>query len=144
MDISRLKDFVVELFYDDGTETGGIISNYKPPRPAYFRKGVRTISGYTQFQDNVKSDCIIEFMISFQIKGNTDVETEANAQKYMKFIQKYSQRFILKNEFGIIYKGYIQNKFDLNTPIEGDIYYINVEMLCNHDISGWVSDLDGI
>ncbi|AKA70129.1 hypothetical protein [Clostridium scatologenes] len=144
MDITRLKDFKVELFYEDGIETGGIISSYKPPHPAYFRKGVRTISGYTQFQDNIKTDCIIEFTISFQIKGENDTETETNAKKYLDFIERYSKRFILKNEFGIIYKGYIQNKFDLSTPIEGDIYYINVEMLCNHDISGWVSDSNGI
>ncbi|MBC2579998.1 hypothetical protein [Clostridium sp. DJ247] len=144
MDISRLKDFQIDLLYEDGSETGGVINNYKPPKPAYFRKGTRTIGGYTQFQNNTASDCIIDFTIVFQIKGNTDIETVANAQKYMKFIQNYANRFILINEFGIVYKGYIQNKFDLNTPIEGDIYYIDVELLCNHSVTGWVSDDDSL
>lgn len=144
VDITGLKEFNIKLNYDDGSITGGIISNYKPPRPAYFRKAVRTVSGYSQFQDNVKSDCIIELTIAFQIKGKNDAETQANAEKYLNFIRRYSERFTLINEFGVTYKGYFQEKFDLNTTIEGDIYYIATEMLCNHDVSGWVSDNDGL
>lgn len=140
IDITKLKDFNVELQYNDGATTGGLITNYKPPRPAYFRKAVRTISGYSKFQDNIKSDCIIEFTIAFQIKGETDAETQVNAQKYLEFVKRFSERFTLINEFRTIYKGYFQNKFDPDTPVEGDIYYISTEMLCNHDVSGWVSD----
>lgn len=140
-DISRLDDFKVELQYSNGANTGGTITNYKPPRPAYFRKAVRTISGYSQFQDNVKSDCIVEFTVVFQIKADTDIEIQSNVQKYLDFVSRFSERFILINEFGIPYKGYIQNKYDLDTSIEGDIYYISIEMLCNHDVSGWVSDV---
>lgn len=141
-DISRLDDFKVELQYSDGANTGGTITNYKPPRPAYFRKAVRTVSGYSQFQDNVKSDCIVEFTVVFQIKADTDAETQANAQRYLEFVSRYTERFILVNEFGIPYKGYFQEKYDLDTTIEGDIYYIAVQMLCNHSVSGWVSDSD--
>ena len=144
MDISRLNEFNIQLLYSDGADTGAAITNYKPPRPAYFRKAVRTVSGYSQFQDNVRSDCIIEFTAAFQIKGNTDAETQVNAQKYLEFVKRYSERLTLINEFGITYKGYLQNKFDLDTTIEGDIYYISLEMLCNHDVSGWVSDNDGL
>lgn len=143
MDIPRLEGFNIQFLYSDGTDTGAIITNYKPPRPAYFRKGIRTISGYTQFQENVKSDCIIEFTAAFQIKGNTDAETQANAQKYLNFLSRCTERFTLINELGVTYKGYIQEKFDPDTPIEGDIYYISTQLLCNHDISGWVSDDDG-
>jgi hypothetical protein len=144
MDISNLADFKVQLQYSDGADTGGVISSYKPPRPAYFRKAVRTISGYSQFQDNVASDCIIEFTIAFQIKGDTDAETLANAQKYYNFANRFSERFILINELGVTYKGYFQEKYDLETPIEGDIYYIATQMLCNHPISGWVRDANAI
>lgn len=140
MDITRLKAFNIDLKYIDGADTGGVITNYKPPRPAYFRKAVRTISGYTKFQDNVKSDCIIEFTVAFQIKGETDEETQENASKYLEFVKRYSERFILINEFGVTYKGYLQDKFEPETPVEGDIYYIATQMLCNHDVSGWVSD----
>ncbi|NMM62363.1 hypothetical protein HBE96_06605 [Clostridium sp. P21] len=140
VDITRLDTFNLELQYSDGANTGGVITNYKPPRPAYFRKSVRTIAGYSKFQHNVKSDCILEFTVAFQIKGETDRETQENSNKYLEFIKRFSERFVLINEFGVIYKGYFQSKFDLNTTIEGDIYYISTEMLCNHDVSGWVSD----
>ncbi len=143
-DISRLDAFDIELQYSNGVNTGGVITNYKPPRPAYFRKAVRTISGYSQFQDNIKSDCIVEFTVVFQIKGETDAETQVNAQKYLEFVSRYAERFILINEFGIPYKGYFQNKYDLDTSIEGDVYGIAIEMLCNHDVSGWVSDDNGL
>ncbi|MEY7998602.1 hypothetical protein AB8U03_00050 [Clostridium sp. Mt-5] len=144
MDISRLNGFNVQFLYSDGIDTGSVITNYKPPRPAYFRKGIRTISGYTQFQENIKSDCIVECTLSFQIKGDTDAETQANAQKYLTFLSRCTERFTLINEFGVTYKGYIQEKFDPDTPIEGDIYYIAIQLLCNHDISGWVSDDNGL
>lgn len=139
----RLEGFNIQFLYSDGSDTGAVITNYKPPRPAYFRKGIRTISGYTQFQENVKSDCIVEFTAAFQIKGETDAETQSNAQKYLTFLTRCTERFTLINELGVTYKGYIQEKFDPDTPIEGDIYYISTELLCNHDISGWVSDDDG-
>ena len=144
MDISRLNEFNIQLLYSDGADTGAVITNYKPPRPAYFRKTVRTVSGYSQFQDNVKSDCIIEFTAAFQIKGNTDAETQVNAQKYLNFLRKCTERLTLVNEFGILYKGYLQDHFEPSTPVEGDIYYIATQLLCNHDVSGWVSDNDGL
>lgn len=144
MDISRLKEFNIQLLYSDGADTGAAITNYKPPRPAYFRKAVRTVSGYSQFQDNVKSDCIVEFTVAFQIKGDTDAKTQINAQKYLEFVRRYSERLTLVNEFGVTYKGYLQEKFDLDTTIEGDIYYIATQMLCNHDVSGWTGDTDAV
>ncbi|PRR77697.1 hypothetical protein CLLI_22610 [Clostridium liquoris] len=140
MDLGRIKDFKLDLLYEDGTNTGAVISSYKPPRPAYFRKGIRTIDGYTYFQKDIKSDCIIDFTIAFQIKGKTDSETLSNINKFIKFRNRYTERFIFIDEFGTTYKGYFQNKYDLDTPIEGDIYYINLELLCNHEVSGWVKD----
>lgn len=138
--IDRLKEFNLQLQYNDGSDTGGIITNYKPPRPAYFRKGTRTIGGYTQFQDNVTSDCIIEFTVAFQIKDDTEADTLRNIEAFKKFRQNYMNRFIFIDEFNTVYKGYLQDKFDTETPIEGDIYYISTQMLCNHDVTGWVSD----
>ncbi|MGU9539652.1 hypothetical protein ACQX0N_11875 [Clostridium tepidum] len=140
MDLNRIKDFKLDLLYEDGTNVGGIISNYKPPRPAHFRKGIRTIDGYTYFQKDITSDCIISFSITFQIKGKDDKETESNIKKFIKFRNNYGSRFIFVDEFGTKYKGYFQNKYDIDTPIEGDIYYIGLEMLCNHEVSGWVKD----
>ena len=144
MDSTRLKNFDVNVNYIDGSAIGGVVSSYKPPRPAYFRKVVRTISGYSQFQDNICSDCIIELTLAFQIKGDTPEETQANALKYLEFVSRYSERFIFTNEFGILYKGYFQDKFEPDTPIEGDIYYISTQMLCNHSVTGWVSDSSGV
>ncbi|HCL4548931.1 hypothetical protein EXM36_07815 [Clostridium botulinum] len=140
MDLNRIKDFKVDLLYEDGKNTGGVITNYKPPRPAYFRKGIRTVQGYTYFEKNIKSDCIIEFTVVFNIKGENDEETQSNITKFLDFRKNYSGRFIFVDEFGIQYKGYLQNKFEIDTPIEGDIYYINLELLCNHEASGWVKD----
>lgn len=139
----RLEEFNIQLLYDDGTDTGAIITNYKPPYPAYYRKGVRTISGYTQFQQNFKSDCIIECTLAFQVKGETDEETQNNVETYLMFLNRYFERLTLINEFDVTYKGYIQEQFEPSTPVEGDIYYIAIHLLCNHDVSGWVSDDNG-
>lgn len=144
MDLNRIKDFKTELLYANGINVGGTISSYKPPRPTNFRKGTRVIHGYTYFQNNSTSDCIIDFTIAFNIKGRTEAETEENISKFLKFRNKYSERFIFIDEFGVIYKGYLQNKYDIVTPVEGDIYYIGLELLCNHDVSGWVKDNDKV
>ncbi|WP_142415490.1 hypothetical protein [Clostridium culturomicum] len=140
MDLDRIKDFKIDLLYEDGSNAGGEITNYKPPRPTHFRKGTKAIHGYTYFQNNSTSDCVIDFTIVFQIKGESGQETKSNIEKFLKFRNSYKERFTLIDEFGIKYKGYIQNKYELDTPIEGDIYYISIELLCNHDVSGWVSD----
>ncbi|NFH48306.1 hypothetical protein FC976_14040, partial [Clostridium sporogenes] len=66
--------------------------------------------------------------------------TQSNITKFLNFRKNYSGKFIFVDEFGIQYKGYLQNKFEIDTPIEGDIYYINLELLCNHEASGWVKD----
>jgi hypothetical protein len=136
----RLKEFKLELQYEDGSDTKGIITNYKPPRPVYFRKGTRTIGGYTQFQNNVASDCVIEFTVAFQIRGDSEAETLDNIETFKKFRENYANRFIFIDEFQTTYKGYIQDKFDLETPVEGDIYYISTQLLCSHPVTGWVSD----
>lgn len=139
--VENLEEFKQSLLYDnDGSDTGASITNYKPPRPPYFRKGTRTIGGYTQFQDEICSDCIIEFTAVFPIKGDYDAQTEENIDKFLKFRKNYSQRFRFIDEFGTVFKGYIQDKFDIDTPVEGDIYYISISLLCNHDVSGWTSD----
>jgi hypothetical protein len=136
----KLKEFDIHLLYDDGTDTGAVITNYKPAYPVYYRKGVRTISGYTQFQKTFKTDCMLEFTLAFPIKGESDEETQKNIETYLTFLNRYFERLTLINEFAVTYKGYIQEQFEQSTPVEGDIYYISVHLLCNHDVSGWTGD----
>lgn len=140
MDLSRRRNFLVELFYEDMSPTGGYIIDYKPPKPTSFRKGVKAIHGYTYFQEDVFSDCEIGFTIVFQIDDESEVEVTKNIDKYIKFIKNYGSRFVLKDEFGRLFKGHFQGEFNVETPVEGDVYHISVKMLCNHEITGWVKD----
>ena len=145
IDLNRLNKFECNLLYENGTDTGAIITNYTPATPSTFRQGVKTVHGYTYFQKNKKkSDCTINFTIAFQIKGRSETETKNNINKFLNFRNNYQERFIFVDEFNTKYKGYIQNRYDIKTPIEGDIYYIDVTLLCNHDVSGWVKDNERI
>lgn len=141
-----LKDFKTSLsYFSDWKDTGAIITKYKPARPANFRQGVQTISGYTKFQQNYNSDCIVEFTLAFQIKANTEGETQKNIQNYYDFLCRSSEKFVFSSELGRTYVGYIQDKFEQDTPIEGDIYYIATELYCPHNIGGLGSGgIDGL
>lgn len=124
-------NFNLSLKYDNGIDTGGTITNYKPPVPVDLRKGNKSLRGYTIFQDAILSDTLIKFSIAFETHTKEEIE------KFKLFRSKYSERFIFFDEFGTEFRGYFQGKIDIDTPIEGDIYYISVEMLCPCGLAGW-------
>lgn len=129
-------DFNLQLKYDNGINTGAIITNYKPPVPTQMRKGNKSLTGYTVFQLPVKSDTLIKFSVAFE------THTLEQIKRFKEFRNKYTERFIFIDEFGTEYRGYFQGNFDIDTPIEGDIYYISIEMLCPCPITGWEKGLD--
>ena len=126
-----------KLYYSNsdgtrGAEVKGIITNYKPPAPAINNKGNRVLLGYTHFQDGIKADTQIKFSIAF------DMNTEEDIKNFKEFRSRYNEYFYFMDEFNIIYKGKFVNTYDIEMPIEGDIYYISLELLCGHDITGYV------
>ena len=127
-------DFNLQLKYDNGTDTGAVITNYKPPVPVTLRKGNKSLTGYTVFQDAVKSDTLIKFSVAFE------TNTQQAINRFKEFRNRYTERFIFIDEFGTEYRGYFQGNFDLDTPIEGDIYYMSCELLCPCPITGWNGD----
>lgn len=145
MDLNRLKIFKCNLLYENGEETGAIITNYTPAVPVSLRPCVKTVHGFSYFQNNKKqSDCKIKFQAAFQVRGLSENETRDNINKLLQFRRSYQDRFIFKDEFGILYKGYFNSNYEITTPIEGDIYYFSLELLCNHDVAGWVKDNEKI
>ncbi|MGY0372471.1 hypothetical protein [Clostridium sp. JNZ J1-5] len=114
-----------------GTEVQGVITNYKPPVPVLNNKGNKVLLGYTHFQEGIKADTNIKFSIAF------DINTEIDKENFKEFRSKYNEYFYFKDEFNTIYKGKFVNTYDIDMPIEGDIYYIGLELLCGHDISGY-------
>lgn len=130
-------EFNLTLKYDDGINTGAIITNYKPPVPVTLRKGNKSLTGYTVFQDPIKSDTLIKFSVAFE------THTPEQINRFKEFRNRYTERFIFIDEFGTEYRGYFQGNFDLGTPIEGDIYYMSCELLCPCGIVGW-SDSNGL
>jgi len=44
--------------------------------------------------------------------------------------------FTFIDEWNYIYTGRIQDNMSMDMPIEGDIYYVGVEMICNCEVSG--------
>ncbi|MBU3208515.1 hypothetical protein KPL28_02560 [Clostridium algidicarnis] len=132
-------NFNLQLKYDNGIDTGAIMTNYKPPVPIQMRKGNKSLRGHTVFQDPIKSDTLIKFSVAFE------THTPGQIIKFKEFRNKYNERFIFVDEFGTEYRGYFQGSFDLNTPIEGDIYYMGCELLCPCAIDGWeVGDDSGL
>ncbi|MCB2300399.1 hypothetical protein [Clostridium tagluense] len=126
-----------KLFYSNadktkGAEVPGTITNYKPPAPVLDTKGNKVLLGYTHFQDGIKSDTIIKFTIVFDINSIEDVNN------FKKFRSKYNEFFYFVDELKTLYKGRLTGAYEIDSPIEGDIYYIGLEMLCGHDIMGCV------
>lgn len=124
-------DFNLQLKYDNGVDTGAIITNYKPPVPVTLRKGNKSLRGYTIFQEPIKSDTLIKFSVAFE------THTPEQIVKFKTFRSKYTERFIFIDEFNTEYRGYLQGGLSLETPIEGDIYYMSCELLCPCGIEGW-------
>ncbi|AVP54538.1 hypothetical protein C3B72_05125 [Clostridium tetani] len=127
-------DFNLQLKYDNETDTGAVITNYKPPVPVTLRKGNKSLTGYTVFQDAIKSDLSIKFSVAFE------THTPEQIAKFKEFRNRYNERFIFIDEFGTEYRGYFQGNFDIDTPIEGDIYYMSCELICPCGIEGWNGD----
>nr|KEH90491.1 hypothetical protein Z963_p0048 [Clostridium botulinum C/D str. It1] len=124
--------------YDNGIDTGGTVTNYKPPVPVDLRKGNKSLHGYTIFQDAIATDTLIKFSIAFE------THTKEEIDKFKLFRSKYSERFIFLDEFGTEFRGYLQGKIEIDTPIEGDIYYISLEMLCPCGIDGWKGESNAL
>lgn len=117
-----------------GTEVQGVITNYKPPVPVINNKGNKVLLGYTHFQEGLKADTKIKFSIAF------DINTQEDINNFKLFRSRYNEYFYFKDELGTLYKGKLVNSYDINMPIEGEIYYISLELLCGHDISGYVEE----
>jgi hypothetical protein len=131
MDLNRTKEFIIEFKYDNGIDVGATVCNYKPPVPTNLRKGNKSLRGYTIFQDYRKSDTLIKFSLAFETK------TTEQKLKFLEFRRRYYERFILIDEFGVEFRGYLQGSMETGTPIEGDIYYISCELLCPCPLTGW-------
>ena len=56
-----------------------------------------------------------------------ETHTLEQIKRFKEFRNKYIERFIFIDEFGTEYRGYFQGNFDIDTPIEGDIYYMSIE-----------------
>ncbi|MBU3171349.1 hypothetical protein [Clostridium estertheticum] len=113
-----------------GTEVLGTIANYKPPCPVLNNKGNKVLLGYTHFQEGIKADTQIKFSIVF------DINTVEDINNFKKFRSKYNEYFYFKDELDTLYRGKFVGTYEIDSPIEGDIYYIALEMLCGHDIAG--------
>lgn len=131
-----------ELWYSDNNnglmleKVPCTITNYKPPAPVLNRKSNKVLLGYTHFQEKLKADTIIKFSMAFVI------ETEEDKKNFINFRNRYNDSFYFIDEFNITYKGCLQSNYDAETPVEGDIYYIAVEMLCPHEVSGYLQGED--
>ncbi|BFN04377.1 hypothetical protein [Clostridium tetani] len=76
----------------------------------------------------------IKFSVAFE------THTPEQIAKFKEFRNRYNERFIFIDEFGTEYRGYFQGNFDIDTPIEGDIYYMSCELICPCGIEGWNGD----
>lgn len=126
-----------KLYYSTGNGKIGVqvpccITNYKPPVPILNRKGNKVLLGYTHFQEKLKSDTAVRFTAAFDINSKKDQED------FKTFRKRYNEIFYFQDEMETLYKGVFQNSYDVETPIEGDIYYVSLEMVCPHDINGYV------
>lgn len=119
-----------QLFYEDGSEVNGVITNYKPPIPSFRIIKNKPIKGNTRFQTlKGKNDTKIKFSVAFNI-------IDSGTASYKKFMSHYGDLFQFIDEWGDTYTGRIETNLDIDMPIEADIYYISVEMLCNCEVTG--------
>ncbi|KEI05684.1 hypothetical protein G8V03_12155 [Clostridium botulinum D/C] len=125
-----------KLYYSDengekSVQVQCIVTNYKPPVPILNTVGNKPLLGFTHFQDELKSDTKINFSIAF------DINTQQDIDNFKEFRIRYSEYFYFVDELNTIYKGKLVNEYNIDMPIEGDIYYVQLELLCGHDISGY-------
>ncbi|WP_039282113.1 hypothetical protein [Clostridium massiliodielmoense] len=114
-----------------GAEVKCIITNYNPPVPILNTVGNKSLLGYTHFQEELKADTKIKFSIAF------DINTQKDIDNFKEFRSRYSEYFYFVDELNTTYKGKLVNEYNIEMPIEGDIYYIQLEILCGHDIVGY-------
>ena len=120
----------LKLYYEDGTEVNGVITNYKPPLPSFKVIKNKPLKGNTRFQKiNGQNDARIKFSVVFDI-------SECGSSAYIKFMNHYHDLFKFVDEWGRYYTGHLETGIDIDMPIEGEIYYIGVEMHCNCEVSG--------
>lgn len=123
-------EYNLQLYYEDGSKVNGVITNYIPPLPSFNLIKNKPLKGNTRFQMiNGKNDTKIKFSVAFDI-------SECGEDEYKKFMKHYKDLFKFIDEWGSNYTGRIEPSTSMDMPIEGEIYYIGVEMLCNCEVDG--------
>jgi hypothetical protein len=120
------------LKYEDGTEVMSVITNYTPALPSFKLIKNKPLKGNTHFQTikNGKDDTKIKFSVVFDIANN-------GVESYRKFLAHISKDvFTFIDEWNYVYRGRLQESLTMDMPIEGDIYYVGVEMICNCEVTG--------
>ncbi len=123
-------DYNEPKLYADGNLINCTITNYKPPRPVIQRIANKPLNGYSKFQIVGQCDTLITFTVVFNIETMDDVNA------YKSFMSSYNKEFTFIDEWNKSYTGFLQGDWDMASPIEGDVYYIGVEMLCPCDVGG--------
>ena len=119
-----------KLYFEDGSLVEGVITNYTPPIPIINLIKHKPLKGNTHFQKiKGKSETQIKFSLAFSIK-------DCGKPAYKKFLSHHYDLFSFHDEDGLIYTGRIVNDPSNDMPVEGDIYYVGVELLCNCEVSG--------
>lgn len=119
------------LKYEDGSEVMAVITNYTPAVPSFKIIKNKPLKGNTHFQKiRGKNDTKIKFSVVFDIANH-------GRDSYKKFMLHIgTDLFTFIDEWNYTYTGMLQESVSMDMPIEGDIYYVGVEMLCNCEVSG--------
>lgn len=120
----------LKLYYEDGTMVNCVIANYQPPVPSFTRIKNKPLKGNTRFQ-TIKgaNDSTLKFSVVFDI-------SECGKAAYQKFMNHYNDIYSFYDEYGRKYTGMLSANFDMDMPIEDEIYYVGVEMFCNCEVTG--------
>lgn len=119
-----------KLYFEDGSQVDCVITNYTPPTPVTNLIKHKPLKGNTHFQKiKGKSDTQIKFSAAFSIR-------ECGKASYRNFLQHHSDLFSFYDEDNVHYTGRISNNINNDMPIEGDIYYVGIELLCNCEVTG--------
>lgn len=113
----------------EGVKIDCTITVYTPPIPSVKRIVNKPLNGYSKFQAIGGTDTLIDFTVAFNIENG-------NAADYKSFISNFNKQFTFIDEWGKQYSGYLQGDLHITNPVEGDIYYIQVQMLCPCDAGG--------
>lgn len=118
------------LYYEDGSEVNAVITNYTPALPFFKLIKNKPLKGSTHFQKiKGKNDTKMKFSLVF------DIATHGK-DSYKKFLLHYYDLFKFEDEWGYWYTGRLEESMSMDMPIEGDIYYVGVEMLCSCEVDG--------